>query len=176
MEGDKKRVDWFRSYLVTISRDNKAPAVSSSSTEPAPPSNHITILDIQNKFIVFSMPLEEIKAVVTEWGAFYIITEDKQVHHLDEKDLQSKLTLLFKKNLYDVAIRIASSQQYDTEGLIDIYTQYGDHLYMKVSSNLQISIFLTFMHLPWQIEVFNVLKYFSPYKTKTSCYRKTLNF
>lgn len=79
------------------------------------------------------MPLEEIKAVVTEWGAFYIITEDKQVHHLDEKDLQSKLTLLFKKNLYDVAIRIASSQQYDTEGLIDIYTQYGDHLYMKVT-------------------------------------------
>lgn len=78
------------------------------------------------------MALEEINAVITEWGAFYIITEDKQIHHLDEKDLQSKLSLLFKKNLYDVAIRIASSQKYDSERLIDIYTQYGDHLFKKV--------------------------------------------
>lgn len=52
--------------------------------------------------------------------------------YLDEKDLQSKLSLLFKKNLYDVAIRIASSQHYDQEGLTEIYKQYGDHLYSKV--------------------------------------------
>lgn len=53
--------------------------------------------------------------------------------YLEEKDLQSKLSLLFKKNLYDVAIRIASSQHYDIEGLTEIYKQYGDHLYSKVS-------------------------------------------
>lgn len=50
---------------------------------------------------------------------------------MDEKDLQSKLSLLFKKNLYDIAIRIAKSQQYDSDGLIDIFRQYGDHLYNK---------------------------------------------
>lgn len=54
--------------------------------------------------------------------------------YLEEKDLQSKLSLLFKKNLYDVAIRIASSQHYDVEGLMEIYKQYGDHLYSKVRS------------------------------------------
>lgn len=52
--------------------------------------------------------------------------------YLDEKDLHSKLWLLFKKNLYDVAIRIASMQHYDAEGLTEIYKQYGDHLYSKV--------------------------------------------
>ncbi|XP_073961973.1 vacuolar protein sorting-associated protein 11 homolog [Choristoneura fumiferana] len=51
--------------------------------------------------------------------------------YLDEKDLHSKLWLLFKKNLYDVAIRIASMQHYDAEGLTEIYKQYGDHLYSK---------------------------------------------
>lgn len=79
------------------------------------------------------MVLEEIKAVITEWGAFYIITEDKQVHHLDEKDLQTKLSMLFKKNLYNIAITIASGQNYDSDRLIDIYTQYGDHLFKKVN-------------------------------------------
>lgn len=53
------------------------------------------------------------------------------VYHLDEKDLQSKLNLLFKKNLYDIAVRIAKSNQHDPEGLADIFRQYGDHLYGK---------------------------------------------
>lgn len=30
-----------------------------------------------------------------------------------------------------MAIRIAKSQQYDSDGLIDIFRQYGDHLYAK---------------------------------------------
>ena len=65
----------------------------------------VTVLDIQNKFIVFSAPMREVQAVLTEWGSFYILGGDKKLYHLQEKDLQSKLALLFKKNLYDVSIR-----------------------------------------------------------------------
>lgn len=68
---------------------------------------------------------------MVEFGTCYIITTSKDVYHLDEKDLQSKLTLLFKKNLYDIAVRIAKSHQYDSEGLAEIFKQYGDHLYSK---------------------------------------------
>lgn len=50
---------------------------------------------------------------------------------MDEKDLQSKLSLLFHKNLYDIAVRVAKSNQYDVEGLADIFRLYGDHLYSK---------------------------------------------
>ncbi len=60
-----------------------------------------------------------------------MITSNKQLFHLDEKDLQSKLNLLFKKNLYDTAVKIAKNNQYDEEGLADIFKQYGDHLYNK---------------------------------------------
>lgn len=91
----------------------------------------LTVIDILNKFIVFSSPLDSTVAILIEFGTCFIITANKTVYHLDEKDLQSKLSLLFKKNLYDIAVRIAKSNQYDSEGLADIFKQYGDHLYSK---------------------------------------------
>lgn len=84
-----------------------------------------------NKFIVYSAQLDNVTAVFIEFGTCYVMTTDKVVYHLNEKDLQSKLSLLFKKNLYDIAVRIAKSSDYDAEGLADIYKQYGDHLYSK---------------------------------------------
>lgn len=65
----------------------------------------ITVLDIQNKFIVFSAVSQEVVAVLPEWGSFYILTKDHNLHNFIEKDLQSKLDVLFKKNLYDISIR-----------------------------------------------------------------------
>lgn len=50
---------------------------------------------------------------------------------LDENDTKTKLETLFKKNLYPTAINLARSQSYN-DGLIDIFTQYGDHLYRCV--------------------------------------------
>lgn len=91
----------------------------------------LTVIDILNKFIVFSTPIEATVAILIEFGTCFIITNNKKVYHLDEKDLQSKLSLLFKKNLYDIAVRIAKSSQHDPEGLADIFKQYGDHLYGK---------------------------------------------
>jgi hypothetical protein len=75
------------------------------SSEGALEKHMVTVLDIQNKFIVFSAPMREVQAVLTEWGSFYVLGGDKKLYHLQEKDLQSKLALLFKKNLYDVSIR-----------------------------------------------------------------------
>ncbi|VVC97404.1 unnamed protein product [Leptidea sinapis] len=127
LEGEKIRLNWFRSYLVFTTNET----LNRSTTSTSPKSHHVTILDIQNKFIVFSKSFEEIVAVITEWGSFYILTKSKEMIYLDEMDLQSKLSLLFKKNQYDVAIRIAGSQHYDAVGLTEIYKQYGDHLYAK---------------------------------------------
>lgn len=131
LQGEKVQLNWFRSYLVITT--NEAPTSSAStSTGTVQKQHHITILDIQNKFIVFAKTFDEVDAVLTEWGSFYILTKNKEMIYLEEKDLQSKLSLFFKKNLYDVAIRIAeSSKHYDNEGMTEIYKQYGDHLYSK---------------------------------------------
>jgi vacuolar protein sorting-associated protein 11 len=112
-------------------------------------SETVTVLDLQNKFLVFSAPTREAQAVLSEWGYFLLLSAGNNLLGLAEKDLQSKLSMLFKKNLYDVAIRyanliailreshlckfhrIAKSHQYDAEGLSEIFRQYGDHLYSK---------------------------------------------
>lgn len=78
------------------------------SEETSNPEKHahvVTVLDIQNKFTVCSSEFKEILAVLPEWGSFYVLTEDRNLHHFLEKDLRSKLDLLFKKNLYDTSIR-----------------------------------------------------------------------
>ncbi|KAF5277458.1 hypothetical protein FQA39_LY18488 [Lamprigera yunnana] len=129
VDGEKVMLEWFRSYLIIISNTSR-PTVSNMIANISQ-GHTITILDIQNKFIVFSAVTSKIKAALIEWGGLYLLDSDNKMHHLDEKDLQSKLLLLFKKNLYDVSIRIAKSQQYDTDGLVDIFRQYGDHLYAK---------------------------------------------
>lgn len=50
---------------------------------------------------------------------------------LEEKDAQTKLDMLFRKNLYDVAIKLARSHQYDPVLIVDIFRKFGDHLYAK---------------------------------------------
>ena len=106
--------------------------ISKNSRASSSSQNYIlTVIDIQNKFIVYTCPIEEVASVLIEYGTCFIITKSKAVFHLDEKDLQSKLNLLFKKNLYDIAVRIAKCNQYDSEGLAGIFKQYGDHLYSK---------------------------------------------
>jgi vacuolar protein sorting-associated protein 11 len=68
-------------------------------------SETVTVLDLQNKFLVFSAPTREAQAVLSEWGYFLLLSAGNSLLGLAEKDLQSKLSMLFKKNLYDVAIR-----------------------------------------------------------------------
>ena len=77
----------------------------------------VTIFDVQNKIIAFTAPMKPFLCVVAEWGALFLVTREGQIAQLVEKDLQSKLGLLFKKNFYDVAVKIARNQQYDKVNL-----------------------------------------------------------
>jgi len=93
----------------------------------------LTVIDVVNRFIVFSAPVEAVSSVFVEFGTCYVLTKDKILYHLDEKDLQTKLRSLYKKNMYDTAVKIAKNNQYDAEGLSEIFKQYGDHLYSKAN-------------------------------------------
>ncbi|XP_022189804.2 vacuolar protein sorting-associated protein 11 homolog [Nilaparvata lugens] len=146
IEGQKIMVQAFKSYIVIIAKDSTKKKTQNSSTatpaigneQKAPADKDLltlTVLDIQNKFIVFSVPLKEVEAVLAEWGSFYLLTGSNSMCQLVEKDLQSKLALLLKKNLYDVSIRIAKNHHYDEDALVEIFLQYGDHLYYKGDHN-----------------------------------------
>ncbi|XP_036368498.1 vacuolar protein sorting-associated protein 11 homolog isoform X3 [Octopus sinensis] len=128
LEGEKLMLVWFRGYLITVRREKRSlPPMSNDGLE----MNIVTIYDIQNKFIAFVGPFPEIIDIVYEWGSIFILAGDKRFYQLIEKDTQTKLDILFRKNLYNIAINLAKSQHYDQGGLIDIFTQYGDHLYSK---------------------------------------------
>ena len=89
---------WFRSYLVIVARTSGKGEMSNDKTS-------VTIFDVHNKFIAFTVPIIDASSVISEWGSLFVLTKDKKLHQLVEKDLHSKLDILFKKNLYDVAIR-----------------------------------------------------------------------
>ncbi|XP_017787997.1 PREDICTED: vacuolar protein sorting-associated protein 11 homolog [Habropoda laboriosa] len=145
VRGQKIMLEWFRNYLVIIAKEaandprtTTTISAKPSTIEPIPPGvdkHIITVLDIQNKLTVFSASTLFVQAVLSEWGGFFILNGNSKLYLLDEIDLQTKLFLLFKKNLYDISIRIAKNQQYDAEGLVDIFRQYGDHLYSKGDHN-----------------------------------------
>ncbi|KAJ9600043.1 hypothetical protein L9F63_009660, partial [Diploptera punctata] len=123
VEGQKIMLQWFRSYLVIIAKETKTVSRATVSVSATANSEGDTEKHMNGGLSTF-------------------LEATKSLYHLQEKDLQSKLALLFKKNLYDVSIRIAKSQQYDSEGLIDIFRQYGDHLYTKGDHNAAIEQYI----------------------------------
>ncbi|XP_062520596.1 vacuolar protein sorting-associated protein 11 homolog [Corticium candelabrum] len=127
-EGEKTQIHWFRSFLVVVFRDLKAVKPAGGGK----PVCNVTIYDIQNKYIASSSPFPDVRAVLWEWGALYIVSgSDHKLYRLDEKSTASKLDILFRKNQYEMAINLARNQRYDMDGLVDIFRQYGDHLYSK---------------------------------------------
>ncbi|KAK6015183.1 hypothetical protein OSTOST_19395, partial [Ostertagia ostertagi] len=60
-----------------------------------------------------------------------ILGKDGTLSKLTEKSLNAKLDILFKKNLYDVAIILAKNNKDGAEHLKSIHAKYGDYLYGK---------------------------------------------
>lgn len=134
-EGEKRMATWFRGYLIVVSVEGqrKMPVKKTGLSSVGPSAvnmNIVTIYDIDNKFIAYTAPFPEVQAVVSEWGSLHVVTKDGKLFHLQEKDTQTKLETLFRKNMYDMAISLAKSQHY-SDGLVEIFRQYGDHLYSK---------------------------------------------
>ncbi|XP_074607896.1 vacuolar protein sorting-associated protein 11 homolog isoform X1 [Acropora palmata] len=130
-EGEKQMVTWWRGYLVVVSQDNKQLQRPSAGVNSQPRNvNIVYVYDIQNKLIAFTGTFQGVIDVLCEWGSLFVLTAENKIFQLEEKDTQTKLEILFKKNLYAMAISLAKSQHY-SDGLIDIFTQYGDHLYSK---------------------------------------------
>ena len=94
-------------------------------------SMSITIYDLKNKYIAYTESFTEeliredqndlnskfvekkgaIRCICSEWGSLFIFTGDRKMYRLEEIDLSTKLDILFKRNMYTLAINIVNSQQ-----------------------------------------------------------------
>ncbi|GAB4859345.1 Vacuolar protein sorting-associated protein 11 [Ancistrocladus abbreviatus] len=118
-EGEKKLVGWFRGYLLCVFSDQRSG------------KNTLNIYDLKNHLIGHSAMTNEVSYLLSEWGNIILIMTDKSALCIGEKDMESKLDLLYKKNLYTVAINLVQSQQADAAATAEVLRKYGDHLYSK---------------------------------------------
>jgi hypothetical protein len=96
-EGEKQFIAWFRGYLLVVTSDVRRPS-----------KNVLNIYDLKNKFIAFSTSIGEVGHILCEWGTVTLLTRDQQVLYIGEKDMGSKLDMLYRKNLYTIAINLVS--------------------------------------------------------------------
>lgn len=118
-EGVKQLLGWFRGYLLSVIADQR--------------TNHsiFNIYDLKNRLIAYSLPVGEVSHMLCEWGNIILLTSDHKVLCIGEKDMEGKLDMLYKKNLYTIAINLVQSQQADAAATAEVLRKYGDHLYGK---------------------------------------------
>lgn len=97
----------------------------------------ISIYNMDNRFLEFDMGLmrngqvERIYDVLIEWNTLFVLSHSHTIYSLKEKDINTKLELLFEKNLFAEALRIATSNRMDASIIMDIHRMHGDYLYTQ---------------------------------------------
>lgn len=61
-------------------------------------------------------------------GLAFILTDRGALLRLRERDTTSKLELLFRKNLYPMAISLAYASDHDVSEILEIYREWGGGL------------------------------------------------
>jgi hypothetical protein len=108
------------------------------------------VFDLENKFVAYTGTFTHgVRAVFSAWGNIFILGNDGNVSDifaydyskpissacqlscLKEKPTSEKLDMLYRKSLYLLALNLAKTQKLDQSSVVDIYRQYGDHLYAK---------------------------------------------
>ena len=113
-EGEKKLLGWFRGYLLCVIADQRTG------------KHTFNIYDLKNRLIAHSALVKEVSHMLYEWGNIILIMNDKSALCIGEKDMESKLDMLFKKNLYTVAINLVQTQQADAAATAEVLRKYGD--------------------------------------------------
>lgn len=123
-DGVKKFVGWFNNYLYLVNEN-----YATGGEEEG--KNQLWVYDLANHFVAFHLKLDAIQCIASEWGNLFILTQNGEAFRLTEKDLKTKMEMLFRKNLYTTAVTLAKSQSMGDSYVMDIFQMYGDHLYSK---------------------------------------------
>ncbi len=91
--------------MIAAKENPMASNISKASKSTFLDTTTVSIYDIENRYVGFSGSFSQVVSVVCEWGSVYILAnKGEQLFQLTEKDTKSKLDILFKKNLYQMAI------------------------------------------------------------------------
>ncbi|KAJ3414393.1 Vacuolar protein sorting-associated protein 11 [Chytridiales sp. JEL 0842] len=205
IDSDKVSITWFRNYLAVVSREQRPPKTideaeaAGMSDQVEAPGTILTLYDLKNKYVAYTgtfggeiemttnaagkgtlgrKPVA-IKHILSEWNQLFVITADKKLYKLDEMDLTTKLDILYKKNMFSLAIVIATTipeavisledsatsdlakipgaLEFDQQLVMDIYKRYGDFLYAKGDYDAAIN---QYIHTIGQLEPSYIIRKF----------------
>ncbi|WVR06576.1 hypothetical protein IAU60_003608 [Kwoniella sp. DSM 27419] len=92
----------------------------------------ITVFDLQNKLVAYSGTYREgVRDVFSQWGGIFVYGGNSKLTRLTEHTTSAKLDVLYRRNLYTLALGLARSQGISESGIADIHRKYGDYLYTK---------------------------------------------
>jgi hypothetical protein len=153
--GQKQKLSSAKGYLVIVNQYSQDGSISAGKVQS------VTVCDPDNKFLAFDNAFTDVQHVLYEWGSIFVLCGDGKVwralpllpiwvvsllarltvffsfllkmYQLSERDFESKMEILFKKNRYDIAISLAKRQQRSQEDtsdtLVEIYIQYGSEFW-----------------------------------------------
>lgn len=75
--------------------------------------------------------MSPVRHVFEIWGGLYTMCEDGKIHRYNEKTLQQRLEMLYQRNMFPLAIELASHSGMDAGQQSLIYRRFADHLYQK---------------------------------------------
>ncbi|KAK4689022.1 vacuolar protein sorting-associated protein 11, partial [Tremellales sp. Uapishka_1] len=141
-EGPKSSITAFKHNLIIVSPPFLPSAASNSATvrhyvSKAPNDlgsdiAKIAIFDLQNKLVSYSGTFRDgVREIVCQWGGIFVYGGSGKLSRLDEHSTAAKLEVLYRRNLYTLAISLAKSQGISEAGVGEIHKRYGDYLYGK---------------------------------------------
>lgn len=97
----------------------------------SPNAAKLTVFDLENKFIAYTSIFKEgvERLFSTGQDDIFLITGDGKLWRLAELSNAAKLDILYRKNLFQLAISVAQAAEMDD--ISDIYARYGEYLYNK---------------------------------------------
>ncbi|KAK5112638.1 hypothetical protein LTR62_003953 [Meristemomyces frigidus] len=138
-EGAKKVVGVSKDYVLIVSPPKSNSAASAmlrtfggAQAEDILNSTTFTILNTDLKFIAHSESISnQVGSIISIWGDIFLLTIDGKLYRYHEKTFQQKLEVLYRLNLYLLAISLAQKYKVDTVQQNVIFRRYGDYLYQK---------------------------------------------
>ncbi|KAJ1911698.1 Vacuolar protein sorting-associated protein 11 [Mycoemilia scoparia] len=105
---------------------------ASNSLESSDTARAFTILDKENRLVAYTGLIEGgILGIITEWDTVFVLGNQENLIHFEEKELTDKLDILYRQNLYTTSLKVAKNENYDPPSLAEIHKRYGDYLYEK---------------------------------------------
>ncbi|KAG1764165.1 hypothetical protein EV702DRAFT_1154861 [Suillus placidus] len=138
-EGYKSSIHTHLNYMIVVSPPSTVTTTSPATRKLAAQAgggdgdaSRVTVFDMENKVVGYTgMFAEGVREVISEWGNIYILTNNRQLIRLAEKSTSAKLSMLYAKALYPLALSLAQTQHLDESYVADIHRQHGDYLYTK---------------------------------------------